>query len=75
MKEQHKDAIYAAFEETFEDAFMRMILYLDDSNAKAGLYKAMSNIVTKMLDDGRIRDTITDDSMETLCSAEKIDKF
>lgn len=75
VKEQQNDAICAAVEDTFVEALTMTVADLLEGHVGTGLYQVVENVGTKILDDSRICDTITDAAAETVCSATNIDRI
>lgn len=51
------------------------VIDLDGGHVKTGSYKFVENVLTETLDYRRIRDIVTESSMETVCSAANVDKI
>lgn len=67
VKEQQNEAIFAAAEDTFEDALTVAVIDLEYEGVRTGLYKFFENVVTMIIDDIRIRDIITPGAADTVC--------
>lgn len=75
LSESPNDAICAAVEDNFGDAWKMMEMDLEDEYVGTDFYKIIRRVVEELIEDRRIRDTMTQAKFRTVCTDENIDRI